>query len=67
MSVTRQQLAEKHFYYYNGCETAEIREDTAENEILNLVADVLIDILKSEYMENEYENKSTGVHKVQLS
>lgn len=67
MSVTRQQLAEKHFYYYNGCETAEIREDTAENEILNLVTNVLIDILKSEYMENEYENKSIGVHTVQLS
>ena len=64
MSVTRQQLAEKHFYYYNGCETAEIRENTAENEILNLAVDVLIDILNLECKENEYENKSTGVYKI---
>lgn len=50
LNVTRQQFAEKHFYY-NGCETAEIREDTAKNEILNLVADVLINILISESEE----------------
>lgn len=64
LNVTRQQLAEKHFYYYNGCETAEIRENTAENEILNLAVDVLIDILNLECKENEYENKSTGVYKI---
>lgn len=64
MNVTRQQLAEKHFYYYNSCETAEIRGDTAKNEILNLAVDVLIDILILEYKENEHENKSTGVYKI---
>ena len=50
LSVTRQQLAEKHFYY-NGCETTEIHEDTDENEILNLAVDVLINILISESEE----------------
>ena len=51
MNVTRQQLAEKHFYYYNGCETTEIREDTTESEILNLAVDVLTNILISESEE----------------
>ena len=51
LNVTRQQLAEKHFYYYNGCETTEIREDTTENEILNLAVDVLTNILISESEE----------------
>lgn len=53
LKVKRLQLAEKHFYY-NGCEcenfTAE--NEQKENEILNLAADVLIQILTQEYKEN---------------
>ena len=53
LKITRQQLVEKHFYY-NGCEcenfTAE--NEQKENEILNLAADVLIQILTQEYKEN---------------
>ena len=53
LQITRQQLAAKHFYY-DGCETADFNsdeEEAAENEILNLAADVLIDILAKEYEE----------------
>ena len=51
LQVTRQQLAAKHFYY-NGCETTDLNTDeaeTAEDKILNLAADVLINILVEEY------------------
>ena len=40
------------YFYYDGCETADLNsdeEEAAENEILNLAADVLIDILAKEY------------------
>lgn len=53
--ITRQQLAEKHFYY-NGCESIDVNSEeatAAENEILNLAADVLINILTMEYEEKK--------------
>lgn len=48
-------MAEPHFYY-NGCETTDITTEevhVAENAILNLAADVLIEILANEYKEEK--------------
>ena len=49
-SITRQQLKEKHFYY-NGCTCSNDKNDTDNSEILDLAADVLIEILKAETSE----------------
>ena len=51
MEVTRQQLAEPHFYY-NGCEADEAStasEEIHETIILDLAADILLNILLREY------------------
>ena len=51
MSVTRQQLAAKHFYY-NGCECNNCNDkQEAETEIIDRAADVLIDILRNQSNE----------------
>lgn len=50
MKISRNQLKEKCFYY-NGCETETVKDAEAEadiNIIINLAADVLIDILTRE-------------------
>ena len=36
------------FFYYDGCEIDSNKAEAAEKEIINLVADVLIDILLKE-------------------
>ena len=51
LSVTRQQLTAKYFYY-NGCEYSNSNgENEAETEIINRTADVLIDILRNQSQE----------------
>lgn len=52
LTVTREQLAAKHFYY-NGCECINKNADLQEvgKEIIDLAADVLIDILKNTYVK----------------
>lgn len=48
-------MAELHFYY-NGCETTDVTTEemqAAENAILNLAADVLIEILANEHKEEK--------------
>ena len=50
LQINRSQLKEK-FFYYDGCEidnTDSNKAEAAEKEIINLVADVLIDILLKE-------------------
>ncbi len=51
LSVTRKQLAAKHFYY-DGCESNNCNDKhEAEAEIINRAADVLIDILRNQSKE----------------
>lgn len=51
MSVTRQQLEAKQFYY-NGCECSSCKDvHEAEAEIMARAADVLIDILNNQSQE----------------
>ena len=53
LTVQREQLAEKYFYY-NGCEYSDNHHDEqTENLILNFAADVLIQILMSEHKESD--------------
>lgn len=51
LEVTRKQLAEPHFYY-NGCETDKAStadEQIHETIILDLSADILLNILLKDY------------------
>ena len=51
--MTKLQLAEKHFYY-NGCECTDVttEDEQKKEEILNLAADVLVQILTEEYKKS---------------
>lgn len=52
LNVKRTELQKNH-YYYNGCSCSEMSEQSEPNEeILNLVADVLIQILMKEKKED---------------
>ena len=51
LQIARKQLAEQQ-YYYHDCKTAETKHtDTAERPLLDLAADVLIQILRKESEE----------------
>ena len=48
LQIARKQLAEQQ-YYYHDCKTVETKHaDTAEQPLLDLAADVLIQILRKE-------------------
>ncbi len=51
LQINRSRLKEPYFYF-DGCETETVKNSEAEadvNNIINLAADVLIDILAKEY------------------
>lgn len=51
LQIARKQLAEQQ-YYYHDCKTAETKHaDTAKQPLLDLAADVLIQILRKESEE----------------